>query len=193
MSNLCETLIKASITADCDNPIVRGLEPDGCIINRSDVDFASCTVTGNIISSLMLKTGKYGFPVYQMGATPFTGTKTSLTTGTYKNKFQNEVVIAVLDNSPDVASKIIDGLANGTFVVILRNRHKGTDGKAEYQVYGYYQGLVASAIDNDKYSEDLDGGWLVTLQESNAPKSAMFFFVTSAEATATAYQSLMEE
>ena len=26
MSNLCETLIKQAITADCENPIVRGLE-----------------------------------------------------------------------------------------------------------------------------------------------------------------------
>jgi hypothetical protein len=191
MSNLCESLIKAAITANCDNPIVRGLEPDGVIINRSDIDFGTCVVTGNIISSLVLKSGKVGYPVYQMGSTPFTGTKVSLTTGTYRNKFQNEVVIAILDNNPDVASKVIDGLANGSFVVILRNRHKGEDGKAEYQVFGYYQGLTASAIENDKYSEDLDGGWLVTLQESNAPTSAMFFFVTSSEATATAYAALV--
>lgn len=190
MSNLCESLIKAAITANCDNPIVRGLEPDGVIINRSDIDFATCTVTGNIISALVLKTGKIGYPVYQMGSTPFTGTKVTLTTGTYRNKFQNEVVIAILDNNPDVAAKIIDGLANGSFVVILRNRHKGTDGKAEYQVFGYYQGLTASAIENDKYSEDLDGGWLVTLQESNAPTAAMFFYVTSSSATATAYEAL---
>lgn len=191
MSNLCESLIKAAITANCDNPIVRGLEPDGVIINRSDIDFGTCVVTGNIISSLVLKSGKVGYPVYQMGSTPFTGTKVSLTTGTYRNKFQNEVVIAILDNNPDVASKVIDGLANGSFVVILRNRHKGEDGKAEYQVFGYYQGLTASAIENDKYSEDLDGGWLVTLQESNAPTSAMFFFSTSSEATATAYAALV--
>lgn len=191
MSNLCESLIKAAITANCENPIVRGLEPDGIIINRSDIDFATCTVTGNVISSLVLKSGKVGYPVYQMGSTPFTGTKVSLTTGTYRNKFQNEVVIAILDNNPDVASKVIDGLANGSFVVILRNRHKGEDGKAEYQVFGYYQGLTASAIENDKYSEDLDGGWLVTLQESNAPTSAMFFYVTSSAATATAYAALL--
>lgn len=193
MSNLCETLIKQAITADCSNPIVRGLESDGCIINRSDIDFAQCVVSDNIISSLVLKSGKTGYPVYQMGSAPFTGTTVSLTTGTYKNKFQNQVVIAVLDNSPTIAKDVIDGLANGSFVVILKNRHKGATGDAEYQVFGYYQGLVATAIENDKYSEDLDGGWLVTLQESNAPKSAMFFFAQSASATATAYESLMSE
>ena len=190
MSNLCESLIKAAITASCDNPIMRGMESDGVIINRADIDFGNCTVTGNTISALVLKTGKVGFPVYQMGNTPFTSTKVTMVAGTYKNKFQNEVVIAVLDNGPDVSAKVIDGLANGTFVVVLRNLHKGEDGKSEYQVFGYYQGLKASAIENDKYSEELDGGWLVTLQESNAPTSGMFFYANSAAATATAYEAL---
>lgn len=192
MSNLCESLIKQAITASCENPIVRGLESDGVIINRSDIDFSACTVSGNTISALVLKSGKVGYPVYQMGSAPFTGTAISLTTGTYKNKFQNTVSIAILDNSPEVAEKVIDGLANGSFVVVLRNRHKGEDGSSEYQVFGYHQGLVASAIENDKYSEDLDGGWLVTLQESNAPKSAMFFFASTAAATATAYAALTQ-
>jgi hypothetical protein len=43
---------------------------------------------------------------------------------------------------------------------------------------------------NEKYSEDTDGGWLITLQEQRAPKSAMFFFDTDAATTATAYEAL---
>ena len=190
MSNLCESLIKQAITASCESPIMRGMESDGVILNRSDIDFSSCVVSGNTITDLVLKTGKRGYEVFQMGNTPFTGTKVSMVAGTYKNKFQNVVVIAVLDNSPDVASKVIDGLANGTFVAVLRNLHKGTDGKSEYQVFGYYQGLKATAIENDKYSEELDGGWLVTLQEDNAPTSAMFFFKTDSTTTAAAYDAL---
>ncbi len=42
----------------------------------------------------------------------------------------------------------------------------------------------------EKYSEDTDGGWLITLQEQRAPKSAMFFFNTDATTTATAYEAL---
>ena len=59
MSNLCESLIKQAITASCENPIVRGLESDGVIINRSDIDFSACTVSGNTISALVLKSGKF--------------------------------------------------------------------------------------------------------------------------------------
>ena len=75
--------------------------------------------------------------------------------------------------------------------MILKNVHKGAAGKAEYQVYGYYQGLRASAIDNEKYSEDTDGGWLVTLQETSVPKSALFYFNTDAKTTATQYNTLL--
>ena len=95
-----------------------------------------------------------------------------------------------MSNTPEVANKIIDGLANGTFVVILRNKFKGESGEAEYQVYGYTQGLVASEGTNEKYSEDTDGGWLITLQETGARLSAMFFFNTDATTTAAAYEAL---
>lgn len=190
MPTLCESLISQAITSDCDNPLVRGLEPDGVIINRSDVDFASCTISGNTVSSLVLKTGKVGYAVKQLGATPFSGTATSLVAGTYHNTFTNTVAIAVLDNGPDVAANVIDGLANGSFVVVLRNKHTGTNGQSAYQIYGYFQGLSASAIEEEKYSEDLDGGWLVTLTETGAPKSALFFYNTSLSATETAFESL---
>lgn len=185
-------MIAQAISGNCENPLMRGVEADGVIINRADVDFASCTMADNIVSALVLKSGKYGFPVRQLGATPFSGTGTSLVTGTYHNTFTNTVSIAVLDNGPLVSKNIIDGLANGTFIVILKNRHKGTDSKAKYQIYGYFQGLTASAIEEEKYSEDLDGGWLVTLTETGAPKSALFLYVTSESATDTMYDSLVD-
>ena len=189
-------MIQKGIELNCECPIVKGVEPDGLIMNRSDIDFAKSvfdTTNKNILTTLILKSGKKAYPIVQQGATPFTGAKTSLATGTYRNTFTNEVPIAVLDNGPEVAQKIIDGLANGSFVLILKNVHKGVKGNAEYQVYGYFQGLHASAIENDKYSEDTDGGWLVTLQETSAPKSALFYFDTDSETTATKYETLTTE
>lgn len=196
MVNICDSLLQKDIAADCNAPIVRGMEPDGVICNRCDVDFAQTVFDSsckNILQKMLLKTGKKGYAVVQMGASPYTGAKTSMEAGTYHNTFTNEVPIAILDNGPEVAEKIIDGLANGTYVLILKNKHKGADGKAEYQVYGYYQGLTASAIDNEKYSEDLDGGWLVTLQEKSVPKSALFYFNTDSTTTATQFEALKTE
>lgn len=194
MTTSCDSIIAKAIQANCDNPLVRGMEPDGVIINRGDIDFAKCVFSSdnkNTITTLLLKAKKQGYPVVQLGQTPFTGTQTTLTTGTYHNTFQNQIQIVVLDNGPEVAQDIIDGLANGSFVMILRNLTKGAKGEAEYQVYGYYQGLHATEINNEKYSEDTDGGWLVTMQESAAPKSALFFFDTDSTTTQAKYQSLM--
>lgn len=199
MATLCESLIASAIDFNCNDMVTRGLEADGIIINRSDIDFSSTvfdTNNANIIKQLVLKTGKMGYEIQQAGNTPFTGTQTALEVGTYRNTFTNTVSMVVLNNGPEVAKNIIDGLANGSFVVILRNKHKtenssGTAGQAEYQVYGYYQGLTANEITNEKYSEDTDGGWLVNLQETGVRVSSMFYFNTDSSTTTTQYASLL--
>lgn len=196
MANLCESIISQDIDFACEDLVSKGLESDGIIINRADIDFTKTEfdeTNKNIIKTLILKTGKKGYAVKQNGNTPFTGTNSSLVVGTYRNSWTHQVAIVVLANTPDVAANIIDGLANGKFVVILRNVTKGEEGKGEYQVYGYAQGLTCSAGENDKYSEDTEGGWLMTLEETSAPKSAMFFYDTSSETTATKYESLLTE
>lgn len=196
MANLCESIISKDIDFACEDLVSKGLESDGIIINRADIDFTQTEfdeTNKNIIKTLILKSGKKGYAVKQNGNTPFTGTNSSLVVGTYRNSWTHQVAIVVLANTPDVAANIIDGLANGKFVVILRNVTKGEDGKGEYQIYGYAQGLTCSAGENDKYSEDTEGGWLMTLEETSAPKSAMFFYDTSSETTATKYESLLTE
>lgn len=194
MANLCESIISQDIDFACEELVSKGLESDGIIINRADIDFTQTEfdeTNKNIIKTLILKSGKKGYAVKQNGNTPFTGTNSSLVVGTYRNSWTHQVAIVVLANTPDVAANIIDGLANGKFVVILRNVTKGEEGKGEYQIYGYAQGLTCSAGENDKYSEDTEGGWLMTLEETSAPKSAMFFYDTSSETTAAKYESLL--
>lgn len=189
---LCDSYISRDITVNCDSNQSRGLEEDGIIINRNHIDFTK-TVFGdkkNIIKTLVLKAGYRGYEVRSAGATPYTGTLTSMVKGTYRNTWTSTLPIVILANSPEVVEEIVEGLANGTFVVILRNKTKGETGDSEYQVYGYYQGLMAETIENDKYSEETDGGWLATLQETGSPKAAMFLFNTDAETTAASYESL---
>ena len=193
MGNTCESLIAQDIKIPCEDQVTKGLESDGLIINRNDIDFAKTVIEGNVIKTLVLKTGKKAYEIRQEGANPFTGTKTELNVGTYRNSWKNTVAIVVLANTPDVCSNIIDGLANGKFVVILRNLSKGVDGGAEYQVFGFAQALKAASGENDKYSDDTEGGWLVTLEEESVPKAAYFFFDTSSETTAAKYQSLLTE
>lgn len=136
MTTTCESLIAQDIIIPCEDQVTKGLEGDGLIINRDDIDFTKCVVEGNTIKTLVLKTGKKAYAIRQEGSKPFTGTKTELTVGTYRNSWKNTVAVVVLANTPDVCANIIDGLANGKFVIILRNLSKGADGSAEYQVFG---------------------------------------------------------
>lgn len=186
---LCDSYISRDITINCDSNQTRGLEEDGIIVNRNHIDFSK-TVFGdknNIIKTLVLKAGYRGYEVRSAGATPYTGTTTSMVKGTYKNTWNSSVPIVILANSPEVVEDIVEGLANGTFVVILRNKTKDN---GEYQIYGYHQGLMAETIENDKYSEETDGGWLATLQETGSPKAAMYLYNTDASTTEAMYDSL---
>lgn len=196
-----DQLIAQDITPNCDDPIVQGFEAEGVIINRSDVDFAASAFSDtndNIIETLALKTGKKGYRIAVMGSQPFNGTNSVFAAGTYRNTFTHTVAFVVLNDGPDVRDKIIDGLANGEFVVVLENKFKGLQkatnkGAAAFQVYGWYQGLKPSEMSDGKYSEDTDGGWTVSLQETKSPKSGLYLFKTDYDTTAAAVKTLLTE
>lgn len=198
MATVCDSLLSKDITINCLDPLVAGVEPNGVIVNRSDIDFNACTINAdrnNVIETLVLNTGAKGYTCAQQGASPYTGTQVALEVGTYRNTFTNTVSLVVFDNDPDVCREIIDKFANGEFVVILENKYKGLNkddnkGDAAFQVFGWYQGLVASEITNEKYSEDTDGGWLVTLEETKAPKSGMFLYAGDYDSTKALVDSL---
>lgn len=196
---VCDEMLKKDIAPSCDDPVVPGYEQEGVIMNRDEVDFALTTFNAtqkNVIETLAMKSGKKGYKVVVPGKTPYTGSKTSLATGTYRNTFTNALQLVVLDHGPEVCSDIIDGLANGSYVVILENKYKALQkesnpGNAAFQVYGYYQGLAATTLENDKYSEDTEGGWLVNLEETKCPKSALFYFKTDYDTTKQALETLV--
>lgn len=187
----CDFALAQEISVQCSNPQQAGLKNTGWLINYDDIDFDSVTKTGNIVSQIALKSGKKAYRVIVPGKTPFTGTQTALVAGTYMNKFNKTASIVVLDSGPDVSDKVIDQLANGKFVFIFENKYKGSDNKNTFEVYGFEQGLTASEMTNDKYSEETDGGWAVTLVEEKALHSGIFLYNESIAATRTALNSLV--
>lgn len=200
-TSVCEFLLARDIAASCSDPVVPGFEQEGIIMNRDEIDFGAITfdtARSNVISQIAMLAGKRAYKVRVLGSTPFTGTTTSFVSGTYQNTFTNTVQFIVLDNGPDVCESVIDALANGRFVMILENTFKGLNkesnkGDAAFQIYGYTQGLAASAIENDKYSEDTNGGWLVTLQETKASKSGMFLYKSDYATTKKMFETLTDK
>lgn len=194
MSEACDYKLAQNIGASCDNPQVQGLKNKGYLINYDDIDFDTIQRDEDnslIIKSLTLLSGKKAYSAYVPGKTPFTGTKAELATGTYSNKFNKTASIVVLDSGPDVAKNIIANLANGKFVFIMENKYQGDDKKNTFEIYGLETGLTASEITNEKYSEDTDGGWAVTLVEENAPSAGIFMFNQDIKTTRKALESLL--
>lgn len=189
----CDGLILADIEPDCESPLVMGIEQEGVIINRSSINWGTAAnVTDGVIDALPLLTGQRGYKVVVPTKNPFTGTGVTLAEGTSRNSFASTVGIVILDDGPDVSSKVIDGLTNGEYIVVLQNKHKGVlpAGKSAFQVYGYSQGLRATEISKDKYSADTEGGWNIVLTEDRSPNSSIYLWDTSYEATQTIFNSL---
>ena len=189
----CDQLVKADISNDCSAVHTKGYKALGKLINYDDIDWANVAYnTGktNSVKTLPLLSGKTGYDVVQLGNQPFTGTKVDMVEGTYRNTFTNTCSFVVLDNDPDMAEDIIDGLASGKFVLILQSLDMGdsTNKDGAFRIFGMVNGLHATALANDAYS-DAFNGWVVTLVEENNPNSAMFLFDTSYATTLTAFNA----
>ena len=192
-AEVCDFKLAKDIAGSCESPQVAGLKNTGYLINFDDIDWDALTkdqTNAKIVASLTLLSGKRAYKVIVPGNTPFTGTNAALAAGTYRNKFTKTANIVVLDSGPDVSKNVIDQLANGRFVFIFENKYAGADKKNTFEIYGLETGLVATEMTNEKYSEETDGGWAVTLVETGAPSSGLFFFNESITATRAALTSL---
>lgn len=190
----CDFNLAADIAADCESMSVKGLGNNGYIINFADIDKSASTLdTANpsVLKTLVLKTGKKAYRCYVPGKTPFTGTNKAMVAGTYVNTWTKQVKLVILNEGPDVSTDIVDKLANGQFVVILENKATGAGGKATYEVYGFEAGLSATEMANDKYSEETNGGYSCTLEETGANKSGLFLFSTDIATTQGILDSLV--
>jgi hypothetical protein len=193
----CDAIISRDITPNCLNPLVRGLEDAAIIINRDDIDFDTCTfdtTNKNQLKTLVLKTGKRGYTAKQLGDS-FSGTGTSMVKGTYKNRFDNTFNLLISDNDPSVKEDIIN-IANGTFVVVVENKHKNlskatTPGDSTFEIFGFDAGLNAETIESLKYDEETQGGWLISLKETGSGRPPLAFFNTSITTTRTAFNALL--
>ena len=194
MSNLCEKKLETCIAADCKNPLFAGVDSEALIANYSQIASYTYGTNPSIISGITMKTDDNDEPfcfytVQQLGNQPYAGSQTEFSEGTYGNRVNHTIQLAVVDNGPAITENIIDNLLNGKFVVILKNDYVHTNGDNEYQVFGSHKGLKCTGLTRELYGDN-ESAYIVTLQEQNAPKSGMFFYVTDQSTTATAIEAL---
>lgn len=194
---LCGASIQAHIKPDCNNVITPGLEQIGVIINRNDITgYTIDEDLPNTITGITLSSAAKGHVIYQLGSQPFNGTTVAFEEGSVLNTFTNTCSFVILDNGPAVCKDVVDQIANGEFVVLFKNKFSevDTDGNhtGYWQVMGKERGLKATGIDCDKYSDDTNSGWQITLTETKSTKSAWYFFKDSDSDTTAAVQALTD-
>lgn len=190
----CNGIISQGLSATCkDHP--NGFEQVGIIMNRPDIDFGNVvfnTSSTNSIKTMPLLTGKIGYKIVQFGTKPFNGTKKSgVSKETAPGKMTKTVQFFVPDHDPAVDEGFIDALLNGEFVMITEHKDKNaTANDAAFEIFGFHNGLHFSAIEQDEYG-DYGSGWLVTMEETEAPSSSMYLFDTSYSATKTKFNAYL--
>lgn len=193
-NSICNGIIKQGLPAgDCANLPAKGYERVAILINREDVDFTNVELSEtrqNVVTSLGLKSGKSGYEVHQMGATPFTGSGASLEDNAYYRSVTKNFVIAVINNDRDVTGGFVDPLINGEFIAIVERKDKGKDKASAFEILGFHNGLTLTALEENPYG-DYYGGGLYTLTESSAPVSRLYLGETY-EAGKTLFDSLLE-
>jgi hypothetical protein len=191
----CEGIITQALQKDCVNH-PNGFERIGCIMNRGDIDWSLTALTSgttNVLGGFALLSGKVGYQVLQYGTKPFNGTKKSgVSKEASPGKMTKTVQFFVPDRDPVVDEGFIDALLNGEFVMILetKDKNEANGNNAAFEVFGYHNGLHFTAIEQDNYG-DYGSGWLVTMEETEAPASSMYLFKTSYAATKTLFLGLM--
>lgn len=190
----CNSIIKQGLSQmDCATRPVKGYERRAVLLNREDLDFKNVSISethSNVITAMGLKTGKTGYEVHQMGASPFTGSSASLETNDFYKAVTKSLVIAALENDRDIFGGFVDPLLNGEFVAVVEHKGKGKDNASAFEVLGFHNGLQLSALEANVYGDQYGGG-LFTLTETGAPVTRMYLGETYEEGQAL-FESLLE-
>lgn len=184
----CSKISNNLVLAACKNSLA-AIEADIVLINFDDVDRDSSSVTGNVLSTLALKSSTYGYR-FTSHKNAFEAT-VALNKGTYLNSFVHGAVARVFTKTQDAKDQL-NKLANGKVIAIVKNSDNQND-ETKYEVYGWDNGLVMS--DLQAASTDADGV-LYTFNlssDDNARESQLplSYFSTTLAATETALESLI--
>lgn len=167
------TSLPPSFTALTTTTAVNAYEP-------SYVAATTETVPSVVIDAFSLVSGAKAYRINQL-KNAFTDTVVAAEVGDYRVTFTNTLAFKIFDQGPKVAA-IVNGLANGEFVVILEQKDKSIDaysfasGESKWRVFGIENGLTASEITNNAYDDSIGNGWSVKMEEKASSSSAYYIF-----------------
>lgn len=186
----CTDLTKNVIAAVCNKQAVAGTGKRVVLLNYDDVDRVISTVANNVITSLVMKSGKKGVSFTTHGDS--TLGEVSLKKGTYVNSFIHNATLRVFTKD-EVSKDFVNAIAGSKVIMIIENNEIGEAGNVKYEVYGWESGLELSEATG---TTELADGVVYNLKlgtsdkstENTLPKS---YFVTDLTSTETALESLI--
>jgi hypothetical protein len=192
MPEACTNTIGKSILNDCTEVKGKGLESDAYIVDRDFIDRAAVIKTANVISVLPLLEGKQGYKIHTRRNEAFTGATDTGKTTNFGTAIDRSLPL-IIESRNAANAVLIDQLRDGKYVIIVEKRPKDASITADQQfiVYGYEQGMTFKDSTHDPYSDDSNGGWIVNMQELDAPSTMIFFASTTYEASKAALESLL--
>ena len=126
----CTNLLAQSLGKPCNEPRIKGYEAIGIIINRADIDWATVAVNAvnpRIVEILPLKATKKAAVIYnsKKNPLPFDGTQT-----TYNRDADayDKVVQFYYEGIGADASKAVEALKDGDYIIILERKSKYNNG-----------------------------------------------------------------
>lgn len=188
--NACAENLGANILNDCNDDYGKGVEKIVYIIKKEDIDRKASRIAGNVISTIVLRTGKKAYTASAPSNTPFSGLTYEDQNATIGMSFNKTIPIVMLADSPTNALNV-SALKQNKYVIIYENNNKGANGEQAFAVIGWEQGAVGQNATLDKYSNDTHGGWTVDMIEEGAKTPQIFFFSTDYETTKAALDSLL--
>lgn len=189
---VCINTIGKAILNDCTEVKGKGLESDAYIVDRDFIDFTAVAKTANVISALPLLSGKQGYKIHTRRNDAFTGATDTGKVTNFGTAIDRSLPI-IIESRNAANAVLIDGLRDGKYVIIVEKRPKDTSITTDQQfiVYGFEQGMIFKDSTHDPYSDDSNGGWVVNMQELDAPSTMIFFASTDYEASKAALESLL--
>ena len=195
MSLLCDGILSGDILADCENPMVGGLEVNVLLVNHSDIDKTACTFSSTnktVLTNFQLKAGKTAYLLE--GIKQINSLASELVVKeTSQDKMKHTFSGMILNYSAANKAKLYD-MIGGLFAVIVELKWKGATGEDAFQIGGFESGMRLSVVNWSTKENDGNISFeLSSVEGYEEPKPTLSILETSYALTATAFGNKFEQ
>lgn len=161
--------INADILYDCDNPPSGGANDRLILFNYDDINGNVTIDPSNkiIFTNITLASGKRGY-VFE-GLNNSNEPRSEMIKGRYVNGYDHEVMFKVFLNSP-AAKAQLQRLDGAKVVALVQNNHKGEDGNAAFEIYGYETGLRLQELTRTIADAETQGAYNVVIRNDEVSR-----------------------